>query len=103
MITAKALYGTKAHDQLRAFINLNFPQLTAGQRSYRLGLLTRWFISNFDSWYPVQDPSVINAFTWNDTPEGHNFWANVHYCRINDNWPTNVGKVKKAKPVGWWG
>lgn len=98
MITAKDLYGTKAHDQLRAFINLNFPQFTAGQRSYRLGLLTRRFISNAND-----TSSVIAAFVWGGTPEGHDFWSDVHYCHISDNWPANVGKAKKAKPVGWWG
>lgn len=28
--------------------------------------------------YEQKDPNVMAAFAWSDSPEGHDFWSNIH-------------------------
>ena len=111
MITAKQLYNTYPHKQMRMYVEATFNRISWPSE---LSKLTRKFLRNFrdqDGGWDLHDVDAIPrnidaAFTWGDTPEGHDFWR-----RIGDYRPApivpKVAKPKAAVPapkksVGWW-
>lgn len=112
MITAKQLKDTYPHRQMRAYIEDEYAHMTPQGQAAKLGGLVKKFLKNFELQAGVwvrPDPEIVprdidEAFTWADTPEGHEFWRH-----INSFMPVEIveapkpakGKAPK-KRVGWW-
>lgn len=111
MITAKQLYNTYPHKQMRMYVEATFDRISWPSE---LSKLTRKFLRNFKAqgggWYrhdvDVVPRDIDAAFTWAGTPEGYDFWAIISNYRPA---AVELGVVKpKAavpapkKKVGWW-
>lgn len=88
MITAKQLNGTYPHRQMRMYIEDKYPDANAYTRGAHLAALVKKFLFNFQNnphggagWVQagIDDvpENIDQAFVWEDTPEGHNFWRDV--------------------------
>lgn len=105
MITAKQLYNTFPHRQMRGYIEQEYPQLTRMERGQKLAALTRKFLHNCGELEEVPR-NIDAAFVWIATPEGHDFWETIDGVRP----AAPVARMAKAKPapvvakkkVGWW-
>ena len=120
MITAKQVYGTYPHVQMRWYIERTKPEATKAAKAAFLGQLVGKFVANCNAQHDYRDdvPADIDvAFTWDDTQEGHNYWAEVNRHanmpeEFVDQWlrqaKPKVMKVPVAAPapklkrVGWW-
>ena len=112
MVTAKELLGTYPHQQMRAYLKGKFPQDTPKQHGARLSALVKKWLHNYhnelNGWWRLLDDNGVprdidNSFTWGGTPEGHEFWANIHRLELPR--PMPMAKKVKDKPrkkVGWW-
>jgi hypothetical protein len=114
MLTAKMLYNTYAHKQMRMYIDQEYAQLPHWMRSQKLGQLTKKFLHNFaDQFRGDQDlvgvpGNIDEAFTWEDTPEGHEFWKRICGMMPEEGVMAAPKRAKVAKApapkkkVGWW-
>lgn len=114
MITAKQLYNTYPHRQMRGYIEQEYPQLTRMERGQKLAALTRKFLRNCGELEEVPR-NIADAFAWRATPEGHDFWGDINNVILRPD-PVDlhliapVARMVKAKPapvvakkkVGWW-
>lgn len=87
MITAKQLYNTYPHRQMRMYIEAQYPLDTPAQQAAKLGALVKKFLFNFefaDGFHQEQEnldvvpESITAAFEWETTAEGHHFWYRIH-------------------------
>lgn len=111
MMDIKWLRTTPAHGQLRSYVDGVFGHLNAQQKGIELARLSKQVLKNINNQdldHELADPEDVDicaCFTWADSPEGHNFWANIDTYKPA---PKKVAKVKKVaevkpkKPVGWW-
>lgn len=116
MITAKQVYGTYPHVQMRWYIERTKPEATKAQKAASLGQLVGKFVANHNAQNPdllMVIDNVDAAFVWDNTQEGFNYWEEVSRLvpqEFVDQWlkPEKPIKVKlpppapKLKQVGWW-
>lgn len=117
MINAKQVYGTYPHVQMRFHIGQLMGNESAGKKAAALGRLVGKYIYNCNDQEEERDyveNNIDASFTWDDTPEGHDFWSEVHRHKIpaefEDAWlkrvvPRRAKVIKPAvlkKRVGWW-
>lgn len=108
MITAKELYGTYPHQQMRMYLLHTFPLDTPRQTGVRLAALVKKFLRNRNAQHPFDNfipRNVDEAFVWDETPEGWGFWHEVQEFRpARADVPNPVKAAKEAprKKVGWW-
>lgn len=112
MMDIKELRKTEAYKELRAYVEKHVPE---ANRPYQLGQLAKRFLARFNEdegkyfeangFHPLR---LMEAFPWDDTPEGHDWWLFIQDCKQVDLNPCPINGVKKApkaaprKRVGWW-
>lgn len=113
MITAKQLKDTYPHRQMRMYIEDEYRHMTPQGKAAQLGALVKKFLKNFEAdvgWGPRDldevPQDIDQAFTWEDTPEGFEFWRHIHRdifvpVEIVEAPKPAKGKAPK-KRVGWW-
>lgn len=114
MITAKQLYDTYPHQQMRMYVQATHPALNAKQQAPILGALVKKFLFNFnndphggDGWnggVPLDllnevPGNVYSAFVWADTPEGLDFWAEINRYRPGFPLPPRPMRLDEDDPV----
>ena len=117
MITAKQLFGSAAHVQLRYYIWQTMPEADDFKKAAALGALVKKFVANRNDQHPHENDlpeSVDEAFIWSDTNEGHEFWREIEpeFLIPEEFFNKWLGKPKpvkqpkqqapKPKRVGWW-
>lgn len=115
MINAKQVYGTYPHVQMRWHIEQLMGGEPAAKKAQALGRLVTKYIRNCNEQEEDRDhvaADIDQSFTWEDTPEGHNFWSTINRRDVPqvflDQWlkqPRAKKEIPKAAPkkrVGWW-
>lgn len=108
----KELRKTPAYQELRNYVNKHVPE---AQRPYQLGQLAKRFLARFDhEFYDHElaaEVRIVVSFSWQDTPEGHDWWwgikecrdvGNLNPCPIHEKGVPKIAKIAPKKRVGWW-